>query len=216
MRKIIGLTGTYCSGKSHVAALLEQRGLAVLDLDALGHQALEAAKDAVAARFGTDILNPNGMIDRRALGRKVFGDPKELAALEAIVHPLVNAMTEQWLSEQRTSCAIHAALLHKSCVFERMDFMILVTSPLLTRLRRARRRDKLSWAGLRDRFVRQKGFYPQYLSGKADIYRVENPGFCIKPGVSSTRLSRKLECRIDEILTKEGILESWKRKNYCS
>jgi len=187
----------------------------VLDLDQLGHEALETEKDTLKARFGDDIINFEGMVDRRLLGKKVFGDPEKLTALEAIVHPLVNSMTQRWVSEQNGTCVIHAALLHKSCVFDQFDCIILVTAPLLTRLRRARRRDRLPLARLLDRFARQKGFYSQYLSGKADIYRVENPGFCLKPGVLSARRNSTLECRIDEILTKEGILEQWKRKNYC-
>jgi dephospho-CoA kinase len=208
MKKIIGLTGPYCVGKSHTALLLEQRGLPVLDIDALGHKALEAEKKAVAGQFGADIFNSGGAIDRRLLGKKVFGDPEKLAVLEAIVHPVVNRMTEQWVSGQEGNCVIHAALLHKSSVFNRLAFLILVDAPLVTRLLRARRRDRLSWADLRDRLSRQLDFYPQYLAGKADIYRVENPGFCLKPGVSSRavrRLQAKLAERIDEILTKEGI-----------
>ncbi|MCL2880384.1 MAG: dephospho-CoA kinase [Treponema sp.] len=224
MKKIIGLTGTYCTGKNHVAALLENRGLETLDLDILGHEALEREKTAVCARFGEDIINSKGMIDRRLLGEKVFGDPEKLAALEAIVHPVVNQMTEQWISEQKTSCVIHAALIHKSSVFKRLDFIIMVNAPFVTRLRRAHVRDGLSYPVLLGRFARQKGFYPQYLSGKADIYRVENPGFPhhdeqTVPGVSSAAVqhaNEKLEHRIDEILANEGILESWKRKNYCS
>jgi dephospho-CoA kinase len=209
MKKIIGLTGMYCAGKNYVALLLEQRGLPALDLDALGHTALETEKDAVAARFGSDIINPDGTINRRLLGKKVFGNPDELAALEAIVHPVVNRMTEQWISEQSGNCVINAALLHKSSVFNSLDFIILVNAPLPTRLRRARRRDGLSCAALLGRFARQKDFYPQYLSGNADIYKVENSGFCIKSGVSTPvrqRAHEKLKCRIDEILINEGIL----------
>jgi len=209
MKKIIGLTGTYCAGKNRVASLLEQRGLPALDLDALGHTALEAEKDAVAARFGGDIINPDGTINRRLLGKKAFGDPEKLAALEAIVHPVVNRMSERWIAEQSGSCVIHAALLHKSSVFHGFDFIIIVNAPLLTRLRRARRRDGLSYAALLSRFARQKDFYPQYLSGKADIYRVENSGFCTEPGALSAaphRANAKLERRIDEILANEGIL----------
>ena len=209
MKKIIGLAGTYCAGKNHLAAMLEKRGLPVLDLDILGHKALETEKIKAAARFGNEILNADGMINRRALGKKVFGDPEKLSALEAIVHPVVRCLTDQWISEQAGNCVVHGALLHKSNVFEQLDFIIIVNAPLITRIRRARLRDGLSWADLRVRFARQKGFYSQYFSGKADIYRVENPGFCNKPGVSSIkmrRLNAKLESKIDEILKKEGIL----------
>ena len=211
MKKIIGLTGTYCAGKNHIAAILEQRGLTVIDIDLLGHRALETEKNTVCARFGEDIKNSDGMIDRRLLGQKVFGNPAELAALEAIIHPVVDILTEKWLSAHCDcgNCVINAALLHKSSVFKRLDFIILVSAPFFTRLRRARHRDRLSGVNLLARFARQRGFYPQYLSGKADIYRVGNPGFAIEPGILSPaqrRLNAKLESRIDEILKKEGIL----------
>jgi dephospho-CoA kinase len=70
---LIGLTGMYCAGKNHVAAILEQRGLAVLDVDKLGYIAIENKKAAVFARFGEDVKNQDGSVNRRLLGEKVFG-----------------------------------------------------------------------------------------------------------------------------------------------
>jgi dephospho-CoA kinase len=204
-QKIIGLTGIYCAGKNHAAALLEQRGLPALDVDKLGHKVLEAEKEAVFARFGGDLKKPDGTVDRRLLGKRIFGQAGETAALEAIVHPAANRMTEEWIAGQNTSCVINAALLHKSSAFSRLDFIILVHAPLLTRLLRARRRDRLSLLDLLRRFASQKNFIPQYLAGKADIYRVENPGFLKRPDLGSRRFSEGLEHRIDEILTTEGI-----------
>jgi dephospho-CoA kinase len=207
-QKIIGLTGIYCAGKNHVAALLEQRGLPALDVDKLGHKVLETEREAVFARFGGDIKKPDGTVDRRLLGNRVFGKPEEIAALEAIVHPAVNRLTEEWIADQNTHCVINAALLHKSGAFSRLDFIILVSAGPLTRLLRARRRDKLSLLNLLRRFASQKDFIPQYLAGNADIYRVENPDSFQKPGDfgSACRFSAGLERRIDEILSIEGIL----------
>ena len=199
----------YCAGKNHVAALLENRGLPVLDVDKLGHKVLEEEKEAVFARFGDDLKKPDGTVDRSLLGKRVFGNPVEIAALEGIVHPAAGRMAEQWISAQNTSCVINAALLHKMDVFNRLDCIILVSAPFLTRLNLARRRDKLPLWNLLKRFISQKDFTSQYLSGKADIYRVENPGFFQRPGDSesaSRRLSVSLESRIDEILSREGIL----------
>ena len=209
MQKIIGLTGTYCAGKNHVAAYLERRGLPVLDVDKWGHVVLEKERESVFARFGDDLENADGTVNRRLLGKRVFGAPLELAALEDIVHPAANRLTEEWIANQSGTCVINAALLHKTCVFERLDFIILARASVFTRLRRARLRDGLSWPELLRRFASQRNFNPQYLSGKADIYRVENPGFVRKPGLAASdpqRLSAKLERRIDEILSTEGIL----------
>ncbi|MDR2607382.1 MAG: dephospho-CoA kinase [Treponema sp.] len=210
---LIGLTGMYCSGKNRVAALLEKQGFPVLDVDKLGHRAIETQREAILARFGKAVLGPGGNIDRRKLGEMVFGKAAELAALEAIVHPEANRLTEEWIKAQTGEfCVINAALLHRSSVFERLDALILVKAPLLSRFFRARRRDKLSWGELFRRFRSQKGFLSPYIkksivpvpkSGilelpqgsilKADIYIVDNRGYW---GRSS---QKKLEYRIEKI-----------------
>ena len=193
---LIGLAGLYCAGKNLVAAMLEQRGFAVLDVDKLGYAALENKKDAVFARFGGDARNRDGSVNRRLLGERVFGREGELAALEAIVHPEANRLTLEWIAAQNgRPCAINAALLHKSAVFGRLDAVILVSAPWLVRLIRAKRRDKLPWGALLRRFASQKHFAAQYLAGNADIYRVENPG------TDRTKLER----RLDAILSGMGL-----------
>jgi dephospho-CoA kinase len=191
-QKIIGLTGLYCAGKNYAAAILERRGVPVLDVDKLGHEAIGAERDAIVRRFGTEVLGKDGTVDRRILGKKVFGKPEELSALEAIVHPAANALTGAWISRQTGLCAVNAALLHCSSAFNRLTALILVCAPLPVRFFRALKRDRLSPAALVSRFSSQNGFIPQYFSGKADIYTVNNSGF---PGSE-----RALEKRIDVIL----------------
>jgi dephospho-CoA kinase len=202
--KIIGLTGTYCAGKNHIAGLLEGRGLAVLDVDKLGHRAIIEEKEAVAARFGEDILGPDGEVDRRRLGARVFGKPEELAALEAIVHPAANRLTLRWIEDQgERPRVINAALLHRSSAFELLDAVILVKAPLLTRLLRAKKRDRLPWPALIRRFQSQRGFTALYKDKNfprpADIYVIDNRGFVFQTS------NNALERRIDEILTMERI-----------
>jgi dephospho-CoA kinase len=201
MSLLIGLTGLYCAGKNHVASLLEKRGLPVLDVDALGHEALEAKKDAVVRRFGSGILEPGGRIDRRLLGALVFGKPEALAALERIVHPKVNDLTGDWIGRQRGPCVINAALLHKSSAFSWLNAVMVVSAPLPVRFFRARKRDALTLAALMRRFSSQKDFpfqtrrRAQLFPSTADIYIIKNSGF---PGSR-----RYLEKRIDAIL--EGL-----------
>jgi dephospho-CoA kinase len=199
--KIIGLTGTYCAGKNHVAKLLEARGFPVLDVDKLGHKAIETEKEAIRARFGEAVLDAAGAVDRRLLGAKVFGKSEELAALEAIVHPAANRMTMEWIEAQGGKpCIINAALLHRSAAFPHLDVIIIVKAPMLTRLLRARVRDHLPWIALIKRFRSQRDFISQYfdktLEYNADIYIVENRGYS----------QRRLETRIDRILSGEGMV----------
>ncbi|MDR2471718.1 MAG: dephospho-CoA kinase, partial [Treponema sp.] len=212
---LAGLTGLYCAGKNHVAALLEQRGLPVLDLDRLGRRVIDGeARDAILRRFGPAVSGGEGRVDRRLLGRRVFGRPEELAALEAIVHPAVNRLTVEWIAgfsapqnagpenagtpgnagNPRTVLVINAALLHKSSVRDQLDVLIVVHAPWPVRLLRARRRDRLPLGELIRRFRSQRDF-PQLFSSPSDRYSIANSGF---PGSR-----RRLEKHVDEIL--EGL-----------
>ena len=209
-RKVIGLTGLYCAGKNHVAGLLEQRGLPVLDVDKLGHRVIEIEKDLIAARFGNDILTQEGSIDRKKLGEKVFGRPAELAALEEIIHPGANRETLAWIdARNEKACIINAALLHRSSAFTMLDAVIIVEAPFFIRLLRARKRDKLPWTTILKRFTSQNKFPSQYFNKKTDIYRVSNPSCCMNSGYFRFREDsekEKLEKCIDEILSLRGIL----------
>jgi dephospho-CoA kinase len=175
-------------------------------VDKLGHRALETEKSAILERFGEDILDRQGRIDRKLLGEKVFGKPGELAALEAIVHPAANRDTLAWIEEIGEKggkhCVINAALLHRSSAFKTLDAVILVEAPLFTRFLRARRRDRLPWIALIKRFRSQNKFPSQYFKGKTDIYRVENRGYF---GFFSRLLQARLKNQINEILSPLGI-----------
>ena len=199
-KKIIGLTGTCCAGKNHLAAILETHGLPSLDVDKLGHKVIETEKERILACFGRDILAPEGFIDRKLLGEKVFGSPEKLSALENIIHPAVNRETLSWInSRNEKACVINAALLHRSSAFEILDLIIIVEAPFIVRLLRARKRDRLPWTALIKRLGSQSDFHTQYFKGKTDIYRVENSGFFCQ------KRRNKPENRIKEILSLLGI-----------
>jgi dephospho-CoA kinase len=201
----IGLTGKYCAGKNHVAALLEKRGLTVIDVDKLGYQVLETEKEAIFAQFGNDLKKTDGSLDRRLLGQKVFGNPEKLAALEAIIHPPVNRLIDEWIENMDKASSvpkiyvINAALLHKAAIFSRLDCIILVTAPFFTRIWRAKKRDHLSFRQILKRFGSQRDFNSQYLAGNAEIKRVGNSSVS-----GAEKMHKKLESRIDRIL--EGII----------
>jgi dephospho-CoA kinase len=95
----VGLTGGIAAGKSSVAELWRAKGAAVIDSDALARRALEPGTPTYAAtveKFGREILNADGTVNRRALGEIVFGDERRRQELNAIVHP---AVREMWAKE---------------------------------------------------------------------------------------------------------------------
>jgi len=205
-KKVIGLTGNYCAGKNHVASILEENHIPVLDVDKLGHHAIETEKERLIKRFGDDILaqDGSGSIDRKRLGNKVFGRQKELEALEEIIHPVANSETLAWIDSQKEdACVINAALLHRSSAFEMLDAVIIVEAPFFIRLLRARKRDRLPWAALLKRFKSQRKFNSQFFKEIADIYRVENSAFF---SFNREFAKKKLNKRVNEILSIEGII----------
>jgi len=204
-KKVIGLTGSYCAGKNHVASILERLSIPVLDVDKLGHAAIETEKKRLLERFGSDILSQDGSmsIDRKRLGNKVFGRQKELQALEEIIHPVANRETLAWINtRQEMACVINAALLHRSSAFEMLDAVIIVEAPFFVRLLRARKRDHLPWTVLLKRFKSQRKFNAQFFKGKTDIYRVKN-SVCFSFNKDSAE--KKLNKRVNEILSIQGI-----------
>jgi dephospho-CoA kinase len=97
--RTVGLTGNIGAGKSTVAELLVARGAALVDADTVAREVVEpgaAAYQPLIDRFGRGILDGDDRIDRPRLAEVVFGDPDELAALNAIIHPAIGiAMIER-------------------------------------------------------------------------------------------------------------------------
>jgi dephospho-CoA kinase len=98
----LGLTGNIGCGKSAVGAMLRELGAEYVDADAIVHQLLasrQTVAEAVINRFGESMRAADGGVDRRALGRLVFGNPDLLRELEAIVVPGVRTEIRRRLAE---------------------------------------------------------------------------------------------------------------------
>jgi dephospho-CoA kinase len=90
----VGLTGGIGSGKSTVLHMLRELGAAAIDADAISRATTAAggaAIPAIAARFGSDFITPDGALDRDRMRAQVYADPAARRDLEAIIHPLVGA-----------------------------------------------------------------------------------------------------------------------------
>ena len=101
---VIGLTGSVASGKSTVAGWMSEKGIAVHDADLAVHSLLAANGQAVPdikAKFGPDMVSPDGSIDRKKLGSHVFATPADRTILESKLHPLVRQQRDQFLQDQR-------------------------------------------------------------------------------------------------------------------
>jgi dephospho-CoA kinase len=140
---VIGLTGGIASGKSVVSRMLAERGALIIDADKVGHEAYAPGSDcytAVVDAFGRDIVAPDGEIDRKALGAKVFGDPAQRKRLEGIVWPWMRATMDgrlQRLRDERIPVVVlEAAVLIEADWIPIVDQVWLVTvSPALARER---------------------------------------------------------------------------------
>jgi dephospho-CoA kinase len=97
----VGLTGGIGSGKSTALAALEELGAATLSADAVVHEMLvsEELRDAIVKRFGRDVLDSEGLIDRSAVAARVFEEPSERAWLEGLLWPRVGARIVEWRAE---------------------------------------------------------------------------------------------------------------------
>lgn len=90
----IGLTGGIASGKSALEKAFAAHGVVVADADLIARQVVAPGEPALAAvveHFGAGVLQADGQLDRAALRVRVFGDPDQRRALEAILHPAIRA-----------------------------------------------------------------------------------------------------------------------------
>ncbi|HEY2849278.1 MAG TPA: dephospho-CoA kinase [Gemmatimonadaceae bacterium] len=150
---VVGITGNIASGKSTVARLLGVRGIPVIDADLLAREATapgSPALDAIVARWGAGMRAADGSLDRAALRHIVFASAKDRAALDAIVHPLVEARRSALLAAARERgdrvqvCDI--PLLFEAGLTGRVDVIVLVDAPRDLRLVRLIRDRKLDQA----------------------------------------------------------------------
>lgn len=133
--KIIGLTGGIGSGKSTVAGLLAELGAVIIDADKIGHEVLDTdsqAHEQVVAAFGQRILNTDGSVNRRELGRIVFAERNSLSRLNQIMHPLIYRVVKTKLERYKEQGArvvvIEAPLLIEASWATMVDAVWVVTA----------------------------------------------------------------------------------------
>ena len=137
---VIALTGGIGAGKSTVAQFFSELGANVVDADQLARIAIERGSegfDEVVARFGQEILL-NGDIDRKALAAIIFSDPHAKSALEAIVHPRVQALFAQACDENDPAIPMiyEIPLLVETDASKKFDYIVTVEADEEVRIAR--------------------------------------------------------------------------------
>jgi dephospho-CoA kinase len=123
--RILGITGNIACGKSLVSSMLSDLGADVIDADLVAHELMQAGSPVlsrISSHFGEDVLNEDGSLNRPALGQIVFGDPDQLATLEAITHPpTVEEIVRRAKSSESSISVIDAIKLYEAGLAEHCD-----------------------------------------------------------------------------------------------
>lgn len=157
----VALTGGIATGKSYCLLHFAELGVAVVDADRLAREAVTPGSPglrAVVERFGPDVLADDGSLDRAALGRIVFDDPRARAALEAIVHPEVYRHIREWFANQPAGTRV--AMADIPLVFETghnhdFDAVVVAACQPDEQVRRVMARDGLPERDARARLAAQ-------------------------------------------------------------
>ncbi len=161
-KPVIGLVGGIGAGKSTVAKCFAERGGYVIDADSLGHEALRQPEviRRLVERWGEDVRKPDGSLDRRAIGRIVFGNSTERNALEGMVFPFITARCEQQIGLAMANPAVRFVVVDAAVLFEagwdqNMDRIVYVDAPRESRVARLASRSGWTDADLAGREAAQ-------------------------------------------------------------
>lgn len=195
---VIGLVGGIGSGKSTVARLLAEFGAVVSDSDTEAKNVLRQpdVRDLLAARWGRQVLDARGEIDRAAVAKIVFADSAERAYLESVVHPRLHTRRQAALAAAAAAGAsafvIDAPLLFEAGVDRECDTVLFVEAPLEQRL--ARVRSTRGWPA-EELSRREAAQLPLDEKRRRSGYTVANSG-------SETDLRRNVRSVLDKILAR--------------
>ncbi|QXE89352.1 dephospho-CoA kinase [Geomonas subterranea] len=174
--RIIGLTGGIASGKTSAAQLFEKLGAAVIDADQLAREVVQPGEEAlarIAETFGDKVLNPDGTLNRAALGGIVFADPSARRTLEGITHPAIKKRAEEKLRRLReagTGTAFYVApLLFEAGITSRVHEVWVVYLDRETQIERLMVRDGLSREAALSRIASQMPMEEKKKLGKIVI-----------------------------------------------
>jgi dephospho-CoA kinase len=154
----IGLTGGIGSGKSTVAKVFQTLGIPVYYADDAAKELMnnnEVLKQQTKHHFGEEVYK-NGLLNRKFLAHKVFGNPTQLELLNSLVHPATIQAAEDWFAQQTAPyCVKEAALIFESGSQQNLDYVIGVYTPTPLRLQRVMQRDNITATEVQQRMDKQ-------------------------------------------------------------
>jgi dephospho-CoA kinase len=162
--KLIGLTGGIACGKSAVSRLLHELGARVVDADLIARQVVSLKSEGltqIVARWGEEVLDAQGALDRARLGEIIFKAPAERQVLEAIIHPLIALESARQIQQAMNIesppplVVYDAALLIESGRVEMFRPLVVVTTSSEIQRARLQQRDQLSSADAQSRIDAQ-------------------------------------------------------------
>ena len=170
---IIGITGSFGSGKTTVARMLERLGVSVIDADFVGHRVIEEndIKIALTTEFGGEILGKDGKICRKALADIVFSDKAKVLRLNQITHPKILKEIETKIKGgQKELIVIAAPFLIEAGII--VDKIILVTTE---RKKITKRLKERGWD--ENDIKRRMGFHPEDSERRSHVqFIIDNNG----------------------------------------
>lgn len=145
---IIGMTGGIGCGKSYVSAKMQLRGIPVYDSDQRAKLLTAVDPDIKSAL--TELVGPTlycpcgcGVMQKEVLAQFIFGNPENMAKVNAIIHPKVRQDFEHWAQEHKSKdfCILESAILFESGFDREVDYTVCVDAPLALRIKRCVKRD---------------------------------------------------------------------------
>ena len=145
---VVAITGGIGSGKTTVANQFAELGIEVVDADVIARKVVEPgtpALAAIAAHFGSEVIAPDGQLDRRRLRERVFTDPQAKDWLNALLHPLIRSeMQRQCAAARSPYCLLVVPLLVENRLTALANRVLVIDVDEATQIERTCRRDGVS------------------------------------------------------------------------
>lgn len=176
--KVIGLTGSFGTGKTFVASVFKSLGARVIDADLIAHRVIRKNSRAykkIVRAFGKDILTPGTGIDRKKLGKSVFEKKSYLKRLNEIVHPEVIKLIKKKIKEagEKDIVVVDAPLLLEAKAGDLVDKIVVVKASERNQLNRCAEKFRMN---KRDILKRIRGQIPIEKKIKIADFVIDNNG----------------------------------------